>query len=158
MLVNQLKHQHRLAAAIPIASAIVDQVRAQYAIENQSQKLPIDLLVPVPLHRNRLRHRGFNQALEVGRLISKTLEINLARNHCIRLRDTPAQQQLDLNERKRNLNNAFWASPAVKGKQIAIIDDVVTTGTTANSVAKALLRVGAHRCDIWCFARTTSPN
>lgn len=153
-LVNQLKHQRRLAATTPISQIMVDHLQTQYHRPSQM----IDLLVPVPLHPHRLKQRGFNQALEIARPLSRELGISLSENACLRVRNTAPQQGLKVSIRKRNLKNAFVGLSDVRDQHVAIIDDVVTTGTTTNSVARALLDAGAKSCDVWCFARTPLPS
>lgn len=153
-LINQLKHQGKLSATVPIASNMIEAIKTHYA-HNASK---VDLVVPVPLHINRLRKRGFNQANEIAKPICKALGLTLNFNLCERQLNNPPQQQSALAARHKNLRGAFIIKPGVKaeikGKHIAIIDDVVTTGATANAVAKTLLDAGATCCDIWCFSRT----
>ena len=132
---------------------MAEHIRTQYPRPSET----IDLLVPVPLHPHRLKQRGFNQALELARPLSHQLGIPLAESSCLRIRNTEPQQGLKVKARKRNLKNAFIGLSHVRGQHVAIIDDVVTTGTTTNSVARALLNAGAKACDVWCFARTPLP-
>ena len=157
-LLNQLKHHGKLSATQPIAAHMIETIKTHYAqssSHNSTHSLVnIDLVIPVPLHKDRLRQRGFNQANEIAKPICKALGLSLSFNVCERQLNNPPQQQATLAARHKNLRGAFIASPAVKGKYIAIIDDVVTTGATANAVAKSLLNAGATRCDIWCFSRT----
>lgn len=149
-LLNQLKHHGKLSATLPIAANMIEAIKTHYAHSSSN----IDLVIPVPLHIDRLRQRGFNQANEIAKPICKALDLPLAFNLCERQLNNPPQQQAALAARHKNLRGAFIASAAVKGKNIAIVDDVVTTGATANAVAKCLLDAGATRCDIWCFSRT----
>lgn len=155
-LVNLLKHQRKLAAITSIAGAMT------VALERHYQNLPatIDFAIPVPLHPRRLQLRGFNQANEIAKPICQHFNIPLNPHLSQRQRDSLAQQNMRLKARQTNLQGAFALSPAalqhqpIRGKRIAIIDDVMTTGTTANAVASSLLAAGAKRCDIWCYART----
>ena len=161
-LLNQLKHHSKLSATIPIATNMIEAIQSHYA----QSPANIDLVIPVPLHIDRLRQRGFNQANEIAKPICKALGLTLASNLCERRFDNPPQQQAGLAARHKNLcgafivngalivNGAFIVNKDIKGKHIAIVDDVVTTGATANAVAKSLLDAGAARCDIWCFSRT----
>lgn len=154
-LVNNLKHRSQLAAAYTMAELMAITVLDRY----QDLHRQIDTIVPVPLSARRLQQRGFNQALEISRLVSQKLAIPLAAHSCYKILDTPAQQLLGLRERNNNLDDAFKVRnpAAIHCKKIAIIDDVVTTTTTANSLAAVLLEAGADSCDVWCFARTPSP-
>ena len=149
-LLNQLKHHSKLSATIPIATNMIEAIQSHYA----QSPANIDLVIPVPLHVDRLRQRGFNQANEIAKPICKALGLTLAFNLCERRFDNPPQQQAGLAARHKNLRGAFIVNKDIKGKHIAIVDDVVTTGATANAVAKSLLDAGAARCDIWCFSRT----
>ncbi|HAB56171.1 MAG TPA: hypothetical protein DCE61_07405 [Cellvibrionales bacterium] len=149
-LINQLKHHSKLSATLPIAANMVEAIQSHYAHSADT----IDLVIPVPLHIDRLRQRGFNQANEIAKPICKALGLKLAFNLCERRFDNPPQQQAGLAARHKNLRGAFIVNADVKGKYIAIVDDVVTTGATANAVTKSLLDAGAARCDIWCFSRT----
>lgn len=117
------------------------------------------LLLPVPLASRRLRQRGFNQAALLALWLGKRLELPVADNLLRRIRDTPAQQQLDAGARKRNLRQAFAIDPAqpLAGRHVALVDDVLTTGATADALARLLLRAGAASVDVYCLARTPSP-
>ncbi len=112
-----------------------------------------DLIVPMPLHAARLRERGFNQALEIGRRLGDRL--NLPCQHvCHRLRDTPPQAGLDLKSRRRNLRGAFTCDASLAGKRITLLDDVMTSGSSLNELAKAARRAGAVEISAWVVART----
>lgn len=112
-----------------------------------------DCILPVPLHRSRLKERGFNQAAELARPVSKRLRVPVQLGLCERVRDAAVQSKLDAAERKRNLRDAFAVMRSVDGKHIAILDDVVTTGTTVDSLARALKDAGAARVSVWCVVR-----
>ena len=149
-LVNQLKHQGRLTAIVPIAAIMTATIKAHYGPTLDE----IDWVIAVPLHLNRLRARGFNQAIEIARPICKQLQIPLQNHLCLRKVNTRQQQAAGQQARQDNLRGAFSATQALNGARIAILDDVVTTGATVNALSKTLLQAGASRCDIWCFART----
>lgn len=111
-----------------------------------------DAIVPVPLHRTRLRERGYNQSLELARPIIKRLKIPLM--HAVRrLRATPSQASLPAEERIKNVRQAFAVNGEVKGLKLAVVDDVVTSGATVEAVAQCLLRAGAKRVEILAVAR-----
>jgi len=112
-----------------------------------------DLLVPMPLSRERMVERGYNQALELARPIAKRLGLALAPTALARTRHTAAQVGLDRAERRRNVKGAFAATDAVRGRTVALLDDVVTTGATAHAAARALLRAGAKRAVLYAVAR-----
>ncbi|MBV4493518.1 ComF family protein [Pseudomonas oryzicola] len=116
-----------------------------------------DLLLPVPLARRRLRERGFNQAGMLARWLSAQLGIRCDERLLARPRETPAQQQLDARARRRNLRQAFAVAGGLADRHVAVVDDVLTTGATAQAVAEVLRKAGARRVDVYCLARTPKP-
>jgi ComF family protein len=110
-------------------------------------------IIPVPLHPQRYHQRGFNQAIEIARPIAGILNIPLNLTCCSRTLNTPPQARLSANERKKNLKNAFSVVKAPPAEHIAILDDVVTTGSTVDELAKALRKAGIKRIDVWACAR-----
>lgn len=114
---------------------------------------PPDVLVPVPLHTGRLRQRGYNQSLELARVISHTLAISLDPWAAVRNKPTMAQSDLNRNQRRSNVKKAFSIVRPVKSMRIAIIDDVMTTGETVTALTHALLDKGASSVQIWTLAR-----
>lgn len=118
-----------------------------------------DLLLPVPLADKRQRQRGFNQAGLLSEWLSPLLQLPQQKDWLQRIIDTPAQQQLDAATRKRNLRKAFALAPdsAVSSLHVALVDDVLTTGATAESLARLLKKAGAARVDVYCLARTPKP-
>jgi len=111
------------------------------------------MLVPVPLHPGRLRQRGYNQALEIGRALAQTLAIELAPQAARRVRSTLEQTTLTAAQRLRNLRGAFEVSARVQGRHVAILDDVITTGATAGELARMAWAAGAREVEIWAVAR-----
>jgi ComF family protein len=112
-----------------------------------------DLILPVPLHKTRYRQRGFNQAIEIGRTVAKELQIPLDLTSCKRHRDTPHQTELSAKKRRKNVKNAFSVIKPIDARHIAILDDVMTTGSTTHELAWALKKVGVSRVDVWVCAR-----
>lgn len=113
-----------------------------------------DLIIPVPLHLQRLRERGYNQALEIARALSRELTIPVDPGLCIRVRATRPQVGLESKDRQRNVLGAFGVTRPISVGHIAIVDDVVTTGSTATEVARVLREAGAAYIDLWAVART----
>lgn len=116
----------------------------------------IDTLVPVPLHASRLRERGFNQALEIGHALARSIRVALRAHEVARTHKTRLQAGLDAARRGANLEHAFRARRAAGS--IAIVDDVVTTGATVNALAAELRGRGAARVEAWAVARTQARN
>ncbi|NER60526.1 ComF family protein [Pseudomonas sp. MAFF212428] len=117
------------------------------------------LLLPVPMARRRLRERGFNQAGMLAQWLAGQLGIACAADILQRPHDTLAQQGLTANARRGNLLRAFALSDsaAIHGLHVAIVDDVLTTGATAQALASLLRQAGAQRVDVYCLARTPKP-
>jgi ComF family protein len=113
-----------------------------------------DLLIPVPLHPHRLKERGFNQALEIARVVSKQLHIPLAAQTCARIRDTPHQAGMSVEDRRKNLRGAFDCPHDLSGKSIALLDDVMTTGASLDALAHCVKSSGANHVQCWVVART----
>ena len=116
------------------------------------------LLLPVPLHRHRLRQRGYNQALELARPLARALGVPLRHDLLLRTRATHAQTELDAVTRRRNVRGAFALSArAHLPAYVAVLDDVMTTGATLAECARVLKRAGVARVDVWALARAPSP-
>lgn len=113
-----------------------------------------DFIVPIPLHPARLRERGFNQALEIARRVSKKTGIALLPNVCKRVKNTASQTGLPWKERQKNIRSAFACEMDLTGKHIAVLDDVMTTGATLNELARLLRKRGAVEVSGWVVART----
>lgn len=167
-LINDLKHHHRLAAVSIISEQIIASVLSHNErlnnhlthkdhCQHSTIQERFDMIIPVPLHKKRLLQRGFNQAAEIAKPIANYFNLPICLHTCTRVSDSFSQQQLSSSERIRNLHNAFATKTCVTGKRVIIIDDVVTTASTANAVAKSLLNAGAIGCEVWCFARTPAP-
>ena len=103
----------------------------------------IDAVLPMPLHPNKLKKRGYNQSALIARELCKKYGLMLDESLAVRIKDTKSQRELDRSQRAENMKNAFSASGSVKNKRILIIDDVFTTGATMNECAKALKVKGA---------------
>lgn len=154
-LITRFKHN----AKWPFGHLLAD-VLSQYLQHRFDEDLPRpDALLPVPLAAKRLRQRGFNQAAMLARWLSRQLDLPCEENVVRRIQDTSAQQDLDAKARKRNLRNAFalTTDAHVKGRHLALVDDALTTGATAQALARLLMNAGAARVDVYCLARTPKP-
>ncbi|PKM44627.1 MAG: amidophosphoribosyltransferase [Gammaproteobacteria bacterium HGW-Gammaproteobacteria-1] len=112
-----------------------------------------DLILPVPLHPARLRERGYNQALELARPLARALDIPLAAGLARRIRATATQSLLPAEERRRNVRGAFELAGPLRARHVAIVDDVIATGSTVGELARLLRRAGAERVEVWAVAR-----
>lgn len=115
-----------------------------------------DLLVPVPLHRRRERERGYNQALLVARRLERAWGVPVAADALVRFTATAPQADLDAPARRRNVRGAFGVvrAPAIAGRHVVLVDDVLTTGATASECARILSRAGASTVGVLTIART----
>lgn len=151
-LVQRLKYSGDLASGRVLAQLLLDYLPTR---ELPSQPwVPPTVLIPVPLHSRRLLSRGFNQTLELARVIARELGIPCETGAVRRTINTAPQQNLSRRARRRNMRNAFSVSGNFNGQRIAIIDDVITTGSTANTLARACLSAGAREVEVWAIART----
>ncbi len=144
-LLRALKYQGRLSIA-ELAGTHLAQLAA-------SRPRP-DLIVAMPLHQDRLRERGFNQAVEIARVVAALLHIPLATDCVLRIRATEPQAGLPLERRRKNLRNAFACAQDLSGKQVAMVDDVMTSGASLDELARTLKAAGAARVECWVAART----
>lgn len=112
-----------------------------------------DLLIPVPLHASRLRRRGFNQAQQIARPLGRQLGITVDAHSCRRIIATPEQSRLSARARRRNLRGAFECRRDLQGLHVAVVDDVMTTGSTTAEFSRVLRKAGARRISICCIAR-----
>jgi ComF family protein len=146
-LVHALKFRSQLALAPLMGDLLIEAIRER-----------IDLVVPVPLSRERLRERGYNQAAEIARHVARERRARLELTIVIRERDTRAQADLPWSDRARNVRGAFRCERSLDGAAIAVVDDVMTTGATLDELAATLKRAGAARVVNWVVARTFPPD
>ena len=154
-LVADLKFRSRPELAGALAGVLADAVA-------RSAAPPVNLVLPVPLSSARLAERGYNQAWELARRLARTLHLPTSPQALQRLRDTPHQVGLPRTQRLRNMADAFWVppeqAPALHGREVALVDDVMTTGVTAAAASQALLAAGVAGVQVWVLARTAVPD
>ncbi len=143
-LVLQLKFKGIREAAKPLAELI-----ARYLADILSAgRLPLAtyIIVPIPLSKRRRNERGFNQAEEIARRLAVAMNMTMAANALARIRNTKPQTETNgLEDRLQNLRNCFLATSKVAGKNVLLIDDVTTSGTTLREAARALKAAGAKK-------------
>jgi ComF family protein len=115
---------------------------------------PPDLLIPMPLHPQRLQERGFNQAVEISRKLAQLNNCNLSLDSVLRTRHGEPQASLPLKERAKNVKGVFAATQDLSGKSVWIVDDIMTSGASLNELAKTLKKAGAVRVECCVAART----
>ena len=142
-LVHSLKYMRRLATADLLATAMLAGPRPTG-----------DLIVPLPLHPNRLAERGFNQSVEIGRHLARATGLPMQVDAGIRVRDTVPLASLPWQARRKAIRHAFEVPHDLAGKKIIVIDDVMTSGATLDEFARMLKAAGAiHVCN-WVATRT----
>ena len=155
LLMTRLKFGRSLAAGRVLAELWILALREALRTGHLAS-LP-DAIVPVPLHSARLRERGYNQALELAKPLAREFGIALLPDLLRRTRSTAAQANLDAVSRRKNLRRAFVADAALLSPRapahVALLDDVMTTGTTLRECARTLKRAGVERVEVWALAR-----
>jgi len=153
-LITRFKFGGDLACGRVLSGLLAERVMAALADRRIARP---DLLLPVPLHHHRLRERGFNQALEIARLLGQRCALPICQEVLQRHQITAAQSGLDAKARRRNVRGAFTATGRIDGLQIALIDDVVTTAATVTECARVLKQAGAAAVQVWALARAPLP-
>lgn len=146
--ISQMKFSQQMDIIRGLTAILAQKVEHHY----EQQERPI-LLMPIPLHHKRLFTRGYNQSELIANRLSKALDIASDSQRLSRIKNTPHQIGLKALERRKNLKNAFSVSQTLP-PHIALIDDVVTTGSTIAEACKTCLKHGAKQIDIWCLAKT----
>lgn len=148
-LILNLKFHHTLIHAKLLGELFAEKIQSDWY---RDKPLPTTI-IPMPLHAKRLTERGFNQAVEIARPISKILGLPLLIHDFQRKKPTLAQATLPALKRQQNLRNAFLIKRNLEQQHVAVIDDVITTGSTIYEFCRALKKQGAGRIDVWCCAR-----
>lgn len=146
-LIHQFKNQQKIMFGKVLATVLSEQYLRHHMV------FP-DAWIPVPLHKDRLKHRGFNQALEIAEVLADTTQVPVNPRACRRITDTGDQKSLSAKQRKQNMKNVFTVDFPLNGETIGIIDDVVTTTATVSELTRLLLKHGASDVQIICLART----
>ncbi len=154
---DRLLQAYKFRAHLALTGMLADSLAA--AVERHlagGDYLLPDLLVPMPLSRQRLAERGFNQSALLAQLLATRFQRRLESNVLLRVRHTPPQAGLKRSERQKNVKNAFACEPGevdVRGLRVALIDDVMTTGASMSEAARALKKAGARQVEAWALAR-----
>lgn len=148
-LIHSFKYSHRTHLCRPLAHLALESADEYVSHEPQ-------LIIPVPLHRSRLRERGFNQAVLIGGVLSHGLAIPMLPDALARTRPTEPQVKLSADARRTNVRGAFSVTrpETVAGRRILLLDDVMTTGSTLDECAKELKNAGAAAVLAVTVART----
>jgi len=146
-LIKHFKFDHQLCIGDFFAHKLYDKFQTIVA-ENGKY----DAIIPLPLSRDRIKERGYNQTHELLRVIAKKSNILIDQKSVKRTKATRALSTLNLEERKREIQNAFSAQ-AMSYDRVLLVDDVMTTGSSLNELAKTLLKAGVKSCDVLTVAR-----
>lgn len=157
-IIRQIKYENKRYWIKPLCHFLEGKITL--AIKTRENFAYPDLLIPIPIHKSKLKTRGFNQAELIAKTISNLTKIPFDKSILIKIKNTANQSQLDKQERMKNLKGSLQVSSKaihkflLTGKHIVLIDDVMTTKATAEYASKLLLEAGAKKVDVWCIART----
>lgn len=147
-LIKHMKYHNQLSIADLMGKLLAKKIK--------ELALPLpEQIIPVPLHIDRLQQRGYNQAIEIAKLVSRELHVPINLNGCTRIKSTTPQFDLPATERCDNIKDAFEISSKMTARHVAIVDDVMTTGSTVWEISNALLKAGVEQVDVWTCARAT---
>jgi len=146
-LIYKLKYSGHTYLATTIGHIMADKLK--------QENIEADIIIPVPLHRSKERKRGFNQAILISKYMVGKIDISLDINALTRIKNTRAMHNLTRGERLENVEGAFEVAnkEAIANKNILLIDDIFTTGSTVNSCSKELINNGAKSVTVMTFAR-----
>lgn len=146
-LIHEFKYRRRMQYARLLGELFLREVGPRITVAP-------DVIIPVPLHRSRLRHRGFNQSVELARPIARRIGARIDRGTVVRTRDTRPQAGLPIKQRRQNIRDAFATRGPVCYQHVAIVDDVMTSGHTVSQLARCLKCAGVEHIQVWVLART----
>ncbi|HQQ63540.1 MAG TPA: ComF family protein [Pseudomonadales bacterium] len=149
-LLNRYKHDRKLHCGYWMAHSASRAIADHY--QRHNILLP-DCIMPVPLHWRRVQKRGFDQGLEIANVMARVLQLPLQAT-LQRTRNTGSQQGLSREQRQHNLDGAFALRKPVTYRAVALVDDVLTTGSTVSEIARLLHRSGVAQVHVWAIART----
>lgn len=144
---RQQIHRLKFANQPHIAYPLIEQTLPCFSPDH------IDTLIPVPLHPERLRQRGFNQSQILADMLAKALNLPVDRHSLTRVKATDPQSGLNYRQRSINMKKAFGYKPRTPWKSVAVVDDIITTGNTMNEICKLLSRQGVTYIEVWAVAR-----
>ena len=146
-LIKRFKFDHQLCVGEFFAHRMYDKYLD--IVDKQGE---YDAIIPLPLSKQRLKERGYNQTHELLRIIAKKTNVPIDQTSVRRTKATRALSSLNLAQRKQEIKGAFCAKP-MSYKKVLLVDDVMTTGSSMNELAKTVLKAGVKSCDILILAR-----
>lgn len=150
---RSLLHQFKYHQGLYLSSFLSDLMLETW----HGRQAKSDCLVPVPMHPKKLKARGFNQAVILTKKLAQRLQLPYELHLIKKITNTRPQATLNSQQRQNNLRHAFHAEQ-VHHQHYTIVDDLLTTGNTANEIARILKKAGAKQVDIWCCARAIKGN
>ncbi|MEX2354216.1 MAG: ComF family protein [Gammaproteobacteria bacterium] len=150
ILVKKYKYNQQLAIARPLANKL------SRAILNRIEGELPEVMIPIPLHYKRQYRRGFNQSLEICRELNRVVRVPVDYRLAERNLDTAPMYELSPLQRKGNIRGAFRLRKPCTYQSVVIVDDIITTGATANELARLLLSAGVEYVELWALARAES--
>lgn len=157
-IIRRIKYSKQRYWIKPLALSLLKEIKIA-SLHSNHFNWP-DILIPIPMHKSKTKIREFNQADLIAQFLSKELAIPLAKKIILKTKTTETQAQLNKKERMKNLEGSLSISTKIskngflKGKHLALVDDVMTTKATCELASKLLLESGAKQVDVWCLART----
>lgn len=148
-LISQLKFNQNF-----IIGSVLSQLLLDFLLMHYKNKQWPEVIIPVPLHKIRLAERGYNQAIELAYPFKKLLNIPVDIHLCKRIKQTTTQTTVSARERSTNLKHAFAVTNTHTFRHVAIVDDVLTTGSTVTALSKVLKKSGVECVDVWAVAKT----
>jgi len=148
-LIKEFKYYNNLVYQKALGDFLLDKILSKYSNNSFPQ-----VIIPIPNYKGKLKSRGYNQAIELARYLSKKLNVPLDLNYVIKVKETLSQVGLDREERLQNLKDSFCIKESKNYRHIAIVDDVVTTGTTVINI-KNIINSDINNViiDVWCLAK-----
>ncbi len=151
---NSMLQRYKYNHLLNMAETFGELMAQSLAPTSANMRAAPDILIPMPLHRSRLQERGFNQAVEIARVVGKKLKLEVDSKSCSRIKHSPPQVSLPMKERVKNMRGAFDCQTRLDGLHIALVDDVMTAGASLNALATTVKKAGASHVECWLVART----
>ena len=144
-----LLHEFKYEEGLYLLSLIADLMVRAFTTEDAKT----ECLIPIPMHPQRIRSRGFNQSVELVKYLSKIILRPYDLTLCTKIKNTPPLASLDAKARKKHIKNAFHCKTSPY-QNVTLVDDLITTGSTANELAATLKQAGVLHVTVWSCART----
>jgi len=145
-LIRQLKYNQKTSISQVMAYLLAEH------LQKHREVLP-EAIIPVPIHRNRLYRRGFNQTMEIAKYLGQFLDVPVDYKSCQRTKQVESQTQLGMSARRNNVKGVFRLIRPIEYQHVAILDDVVTTGATVEELTHVLKEAGVKNVEVWCCVR-----